>query len=243
MALVIFASCVNTKKITYFNDTVTPGADSVNRLQQLKIQPGDILQITVTTFDKEISQIFNPNTAAAAGQTPGNGMDQGYLVDSSGYIAMPVIGKLYVKDKTTAGINELVTAELSKTVRNVYVSTRLVNFRVSVLGDVARPGSFRIGGERASVLDALSMAGDLNVTAKRNDVMVIREINGVKSYGNINLNDINALSSPYYYLTNNDIIYVKPGPNKSFPSSRTIQLLPVITGIISLITTIVILSK
>jgi polysaccharide biosynthesis/export protein len=243
MVLVIVTGCASSKKLTYFNDiAATTGADSINRLQQLKIQPGDILQITITTLDKDISQIFNPNLAVA-GSTATSGMEQGYLVDSTGNITLPVIGKINVRDKTTAEINDLVSHELEKTVRNAYVSTRLVNFRVSVLGDVAHPGSFRIGAERASLLDALSMAGDLNVTAKRDDIMIIREVNGIKTYSTINLNDSKTLSSPYYYLSNNDVIYVKPGPDRKFATSKTIQLLPAIIGVISLITTIVILSK
>lgn len=242
LALALLAGCTSTRKLTYFNDIAAAnGADSINRMQQLKIQSGDILQITISTLDKEVSQIFNPNTAASS-STTGNGMEQGYLVDSIGNITLPVVGKINVKNKTTSTINELITNELDKTVRNIYVSTRLVNFRVSVLGDVAHPGSFRIGAERASILDALSMAGDLNVTAKRDDIMIIREINGIKTYGSINLNERKTLTSPYYYLNNNDVIYVKPSSSRSFASSKTIQLLPAIIGVISLITTIVIIK-
>lgn len=242
VVLIILSGCANTRKLTYFNDiAMANGADSLHRIQQLKVQPGDILQITIATLDKDISQIFNPNVPSSG--ATGSGIDQGYLVDSTGNIALPVIGKINVKDKTTAAVNDLVAKELDKTMRNTYVSTRLVNFRVSVLGDVAHPGSFRIGAERASLLDALSMAGDLNVTAKRNDIMIIREINGVKNYGYVDLNDSKTFSSSYYYLHNNDIIYVKPGPDLKFATSKVIQLMPAILGVISLITTVVILHK
>ena len=240
--LLIIMGCSSTQKLTYFNDiAAATGTDSLNRMQQLKIQSGDILQITITTLDKELSQLFNPNSVSSSGAN--NGIEQGYLVDSVGNIALPVIGKINVKDKTTTAINDLVFQELDKTVRNVYVSTRLVNFRISVLGDVAHPGSFRIGAERASILDALSMAGDLNVTAKRDDIMIIREINGVKRYTSVNLNDSKVLSSPYYYLRNNDVLYVKPGPDRKFATSKVVQLLPAIIGVISLVTTVVILNK
>jgi polysaccharide export outer membrane protein len=243
LALLIVMGCANTRKLTYFNDiAAVTGADSLHRMQQLKIQPGDILQVTITTLDKEVSQMFNPNVAAS-GPASGNGIEQGYLVDSVGIITLPVIGKINVKNKTTTAINDLVSQELDKTVRSTYVSTRLVNFRVSVLGDVAHPGSFRIGAERASILDVLSMAGDLNITAKRDDIMIIREINGIKKYTSVNLNDSKTLSSDYYYLRNNDVIYVKPGPDRKFATSKTVQLLPAIIGVISLITTIVILNK
>lgn len=242
LLLFLLASCTGSKKLTYFNDiAATTGADSTNRLQQLRIQPGDILQITITTMDKDVSQLLNPNVSTGTATT--GGTDAGYLVDSTGNISLPVAGIINVKGRTTGEINELVSAELGKTLRNVYVSTRLVNFRVSVLGDVAHPGSFRIGAERASILDVLSMAGDLNVTAKRDDIMIIREVNGVKKYTSVNLNDSKALASPYYYLSNNDVVYVKPGPNRKFSSSKGVQLLPAIVGVISLLTTIVLLSK
>jgi polysaccharide export outer membrane protein len=242
LLLLLLSGCAGARKLTYFNDiAAATGIDSLNRHQQLRVQSGDVLQIVITTFDKEVSQILNPN---AGSSSAANGLpDPGYLVDSAGYINLPVAGKLHVQGKTTGAINDEVSAALGKTIKNAYVSTRLVNFKVSVLGDVARPGSFRIGTERASLLDALSMAGDLNPTAVRNDVMLIREVNGVKSYTSINLNDSKTLTSPYYYLTNNDIIYVKPGPNKLFPQSRTVQLLPVILSAISLVTTIILLSK
>jgi polysaccharide biosynthesis/export protein len=242
-ALVILTSCASTKKLTYFNDiAATTGTDSLNLPQQLRVQPGDILQITITTIDKDVSMIFNPMLLSNTG--PGNNnIEQGYLVDSLGFITLPVAGKIYVKGKTTTTINDDVVAELSKTIRNVYVSTRLINFRISVLGDVAKPGSYKISSERITILDALSMAGDLNVTAKRNDVMIIREVDGVKSYTSLNLNDSKILSSPYYYLSNNDVVYIKPGPNRSFASSKTLQLLPAILSFISLISTIIILRN
>jgi polysaccharide export outer membrane protein len=239
----IVAGCTGSRKATYFNDiAATTGIDSIGRYPQLKVQPGDVLQIIVSTPDKDVTQLFNPNLSGSPGPS-GTGIDQGYLVDSAGYIRLPVAGKLYVKDKTTATINEEVITELSKTLKNVYVSTRMVNFKVSVLGDVAHPGSFRIGAERASILDALSMAGDMNPTAVRKDVMVIREIDGVKHYASLDLTDSKTLRSPYFYLTNNDVVYIKPGPGKQFPTSRLVQLLPAILSAISLATTIILLSK
>jgi len=243
LLLLLLSACSATKKITYFNDiAASSGIDSINRYPQLKIQPGDVLQITITTLDKDISLVLNPNPGNIT-STSGALTEQGYLVDSTGNITLPIAGTLNVKDKTTATINSEVATVLGKTIRNAYVSTRLVNFKVSVLGDVAHPGSFRIPAERVSLLDALSMAGDMNATALRNDVMVIREVNGIKRYTSLNLNDSKTLSSPYYYLANNDVIYVKPGPNRLFPSSRTVQLLPAIISAISLITTIILLSK
>ncbi|NML38532.1 hypothetical protein HHL17_15085 [Chitinophaga sp. G-6-1-13] len=237
------AGCTSSKKITYFNDiAATTGHASMARFPQLRIQSGDVLQIIVSTPDKDVTQLLNPNLTGFSSPS-GTGIDQGYLVDSAGYIRMPIAGRLFVRNKTTAMIDEQVTTELSKTLKNVYVSTRMVSFRISVLGDVAHPGSFRVGTERTSILDALSMAGDMNTTADRKDVMVIREIDGVRYYTSLNLKDSKTMASPYYYLANNDVVYIKPGSGKQFPTSKLVQLLPVILSAISLATTIVLLSK
>ncbi|MFB6457180.1 polysaccharide biosynthesis/export family protein [Chitinophaga sp. Hz27] len=239
----VVTACQSSKNITYFNDiAMANGRDTTIHVPPLRVHPGDVLQITITTLDKDISLIFNPNPTGT-NVVNSNGIDQGYLVDATGNINLPIVGQVNVKDKTTSEINTEVSEKLDKTLKNVYVSTRIVSFKVSVLGDVARPGSFKIGTERVSILDALSMAGDLNVTAERNGVMVIREVDGVKQYASINLNDSKTLSSPYYYLENNDVVYVRPGSNKKFPTSKSVILLPAIISLISLGTTIVLLSK
>jgi polysaccharide export outer membrane protein len=243
VSLCILTGCVSTKKMTYFNDIEKAnGTETTNKLPSLKIQSGDVLQITITTIDKDISMILNPASSGGAAAAAASMVDQGYIVDSAGYVGLPMIGKVYVKEKTTSEVNTLVSLELDKTIRNAFVSTRIANFRISVLGDVVHPGSFKVSAERASILDALSMAGDMNPTAIRDDIMIIREADGVKKYASLNLNDSKALSSPYYYLNNNDVIYVKPGKNKAFTNSTFIQLLPAAIGALSLITTLIIVT-
>jgi polysaccharide export outer membrane protein len=243
LILCILTGCVNTKKLTYFNDIEnTNGTENGNRLLPLKIQPGDVLQITITTIDKDISVLLNPATASPGPSAAAGGMDQGYLVDSAGYINLPIAGKLFVKDKTTAEINTIVAEGLDKTIRNAFVTTRIANFRISVLGDVAHPGSFKVSAERASVLDALSMAGDMNTSARREDIMIIREVDGIKKYASLNMNDSKTLASPYYYLVNNDVIYVKPGRTKALNNSTFLQFLPAAIGVLSLISTLIIVT-
>ena len=237
--LFLFTGCLNTKSFVYFNDVERLNAvDSSNNLKPLVVQPGDILQITISTIDKDISMLFNPNTINSNSTSLNNQIAQGYMVDDSGNIELPLIGKIYVKGKSTSAINELVKKELEQTLKNAFVSTRLVNFKISVLGDVAKPGSFNVPNERVTLLEALSLAGDLNMTAVRDDIMLVREVDGKKQYVSINLNDSKTLSSPYYYLVNNDVLYVKPGPNKVFANTRSFQLLPTILGALSLITVI-----
>lgn len=233
--LFTICSCASTNKYVYFNDlSKEDSLNTTTNLRPLTIQSGDILQVTVSTIDKEISQILNPNSNIAGGNI-NNPIPQGNLVDQEGNIELPLIGKIYVRGKSTTEINELIKEELNKTVKNVFVSTRLVNFRISILGDVARPGSFNIPSERVSILDALSMAGDLNISAVRDDIMIIREIEGRKKYAWVNLNNKDVLSSPYFYLANNDVIYVKPGTTRVFGNSRGFQLFPYVSSVISLL--------
>lgn len=205
--------------------------DTVNNLSPIAIQPGDILQVTISTINRDVAALFNP--------LPNSGNVQptalGYLVDSEGNIELPMIGKVYVKGKTTEAINSDLKIALEKSIKNVFVATRLLNFRISVIGDVARPGYYSISNERATILEALSMAGDVNLTARRSDVLLIREKEGKKEYISIDLSNSKALSSPYYYLANNDVIYVKPGVNRAIASSTGFQLLPTIFGTVSLL--------
>jgi polysaccharide biosynthesis/export protein len=232
--------CINTKKFTYFNDITNNSFDSSTTIPPITIQSGDILQVTISTIDKEVSALFNPiTTINNTTLNTSNSIAQGYLVDKQGNIELPLIGKVYVKGKTTSEINETLKNELNRSIKNAFVSTRLLNFRISVLGDVAKPGSFSIPNERVSILDALSLAGDLNITAQRSDVLLIREIDGRKTYTSIDLNDTKILSSSYFYLVNNDVLYIKPGGNRVVSSTLGFQLLPTILGALSLITVII----
>jgi polysaccharide export outer membrane protein len=222
--------------VIYFNDIREVGIDSSVNKQQLLIQEGDILQVTISTLDPQISALFNPNNIVSSGGVNAqNPIAQGYLVDTKGNIELPMIGKVFVKGKTTEAINEELKIVVSKTLKNAFVSTRLLNFRVSVLGDVARPGSYNIPNERVSILDALSLAGDANLSAVKDDILLIRENEGKKKYVSLDLTDTKTLASPYFYLNNNDVVYVKPGNNRLINNSTTFQLLPTIFGGLSLI--------
>ncbi len=224
-----FLGCTSTKKFVYFNDLEKANrTDSITNATSLKIERGDILQITISTIDKDVSQILNP-TSTYPSSAPG------YLVDSTGSIEIPLVGKVYVAGKTTTELNELIKAAVNTTIKNPFVATRLLNFRISVLGDVVRPGTFNISNERVSILEALSLAGDVNLGAQRDDIMLVREANGKRQYVSINLNNSSAFSSPFFYLKNKDVVYVKPSRNRLFTSTTGFQLLPTIFGALSLI--------
>ena len=231
ITIMLITSCSSSKRITYFNDIGEAGKlDSVSDVQKVLIQAGDILQVTISTINRDITLMFNPVTTIN-----GNAVAQGYLVASDGTIDLPMVGKVSVRGKSTEDINVVIKTALEKTLKNIFVSTRLLNFRVSILGDVARPGNYTINNERVSILEALSLAGDANISARRNDVLLIREREGKKQYFTINLNDSRILSSPNYYLANNDVIYVRPGINRVISSSAAVQLLPVIATAVTLL--------
>lgn len=238
-ALCCFFGCTSSKQFVYFNDLDRDSGSVSNVAPAILVQPGDILQVTISTLDKDISTFFNPSVINANSGIAGGSIQQGYLVDKGGFIDLPMIGKVKVANNSSEQVTEIIRAEVNKTLKNAFVSTRLLNFKVSVLGDVAKPGSFSVANERITLLEALSLAGDLNITALRDDVVLIREAGGRQEYRSVNLNDSKLLSSPYYFLRNNDVIYVKPGPNKSFSSTRGYQLLPIVLSGLSLITVII----
>lgn len=227
--LIFLCGCANTKKFVYFNDLEKAnGIDSITNATSIKIEKGDILQITISTIDRDVSQILNP-TSTYANSLPG------YLVDTTGSIEIPLVGKIYVAGKTTTELNELIKTSVSTSIKNPFVATRLLNFRISVLGDVARPGTYNISNERVSILEALSLAGDVNLGARRDDIMLIRESDGKRQYVSIDLNNSKALYSPFFYLRNKDVVYVKPTANRLFTSTTGFQLLPTIFGALSLL--------
>lgn len=240
MGACLFLGCASNKPFVYFNDVNKADSGIMqNAAPALLVQPGDILQVTISTLDKDISAFFNPSAIAAGTSAAGSSIQQGYLVDRSGFIDLPMIGKLKVANNSTEQVNEIIRSEVNKSLKNAFVATRIVNFKVSVLGDVAKPGSFNVANERITVLEALSLAGDMNITATRDDIMLIRDVEGKQTYHSISLNDSKLLGSPYYYLKNNDVLYVKPGPNKSFSSTRGFQLLPIALSALSLLTVII----
>lgn len=178
-----------------------------------KIQVNDILTIAVTAADPKVTVPFNP-----ASSMSNNNMTQSvdmalrptYTVDSNGDISLPILGKVHVLGLTRLEAIEKIRAQLSFYIKDPGINMNFNNFRISVLGEVARPGSFIMPTERVTILEALSMAGDLTIRGVRENVMVIREVDGQKTMHRMDLTKQNALNSPYYYLAQNDVIYVEP---------------------------------
>lgn len=225
-AMLLFTACGSHKNVAYFKDIKdsvynTPVASVPTSFTDPKIQPNDILQVTIQTIDPQANNVLSSNnstytTPATAGvQSVQQSQVPGFLVDKSGMIQLPLVGQLKVSGLSTSEVRDLVTEKVARYYKDPVVNVRLANFTVTVLGEVTRPSSYLIANEKASILDALGMAGDITIYGKRENVMLIREEGGEKKFVRFNLNSSDIIRSPYYYLRQGDVIYVEPGKAKA----------------------------
>jgi len=232
--LIVFSSCAK-RNLVYFSD-LPQGTDfktPVRNYYAPKIQADDILSISVSSLNPESNVLFNnillPTASSYANaQVVANKIDEGYLVDKNGSINFPVIGKINLSGLTKEEATEKMTGLIKDHVKNPIVNIRFLNFKVTVIGEVTKPATFTVPTEKVNVLEALGLAGDMTEFGRRENVLIIREKDGVRSTARINLNNKDVLSSPYFYLQQNDIVYVEPD-NKvktaaNAPSNRYIGL-------------------
>lgn len=213
----------------------------------LKIQHDDLLSIKITALDMEAALPFNidpltlnQNLNAGVGLRP----LIGYLVDSEGYIDMPIMGKVYVAGLTFQELKQILIDELDTYLKEPIVVIRFLNFRVTVLGEVASPSTFFMANERVTLLDALGQAGDITPYGNRTNILVIREQDGERTFGYLNLQDRAIFQSPYFYLQQNDVVYVEPLEEKtSTVRDQTQRILPWLSVITSLTTLVITLSR
>ena len=240
---ILFVSCVNTKRVTYFNnisDTVLTAA--VEGLEPV-IQKGDLLSISVSSLSPEVTTIFNAPNSPASSSSAGSSLSPaaGYLVNQDGYIDFPMLGRLSAAGLTKKALKDQITQQLQdkKLLFDPIVSVRYLNFHVTVLGEVNHPGLVTIPNEQVTVLEALGLAGDLTIYGKRNNVLLLRKEDGQKIVRRLNLNSEAVLSSPYYYLRSNDVVYVEPDKAKISTASLSRQWIPTIISSVSIITLLI----
>lgn len=210
--LILFNSCGSRKNMVYFQPDSTL-MNTVYDQHVPKIQPNDILTIVVTAADPKVTAPFNPLSTMMStniSQQTDLALRPTYTVNEEGNIILPMLGAVHVAGLTRTEATEKIRKDLSQYILDPGVNINFNNFRISVLGEVARPGSFIMPTERVTVLEALSMAGDLTIRGVRENVMLIREIDGKKSTHRLDLTQQSVLNSPYYYLVQNDVIYVEP---------------------------------
>lgn len=221
--IVLLGSCSSGKDVPYFQNIDEISLAGSKGLYDAKIMPKDMLTITVSTTDPAAAAPFNlsvGNTVGASGQlSNGAGNLQGYLVDNDGNINFPVIGHMHVQGMTKSQCQDMIREKLlpyMAATENPIVTVRMSSYRVTVTGEVNRPGVIPVSTEKMSIVEALAQAGDLTVYGKRDNIMLIREDEtGQKKMVRLNMNDANLINSPYYYLQQNDIIYVQPNSVKA----------------------------
>jgi polysaccharide biosynthesis/export protein len=230
---VLFESCVSSKETTYFNDRKDAEIEAAAINLDPILHAGDLVSITVSSLNPESALIYNtPNISAGNLNASNNAtvtQASGYLVNQDGAIQFPVLGNLQVADMSKRQLTDDIRHRLieRKLLVDPIVTIRYLNFRVTVIGEVAHPTVVTVPSEQINVLEAIGLAGDLTIFGRRDNVLLVREDGGKKIMRSLNLNSTDLLKSPYYYLKSNDVIYVEPNKAKISSSSRSNQILPI----------------
>lgn len=223
--VILFSACNSTKEVVYLQDVVPLKQQDIERKYEVFIHEDDLLSIMVNSKDPELALPFNMPliTYQIGSESSGQQRVLGYLVDTNGDIDFPILGKLHVAGLSRLELRDLIKEKLisGDYIKDPVVTVQFLNYKVSVMGEVARPGSFTITGDRITLLEALSMAGDLTIYGRRDRVAVIREENGKRSILFHDLRSSDIFTSPCYYLQQNDIVYVEP--NKAKAGQRDIN--------------------
>lgn len=253
LAILLLSSCVSTKNVTYFQNKDQIDASLSKQLYDAKIMPKDILRIQVFSMTPAASEPFNllkNSTSSSSTSSTDQNSVFNYLVSNDGTIVMPIIGQVKVggltKNETELLIKNKIQPYLAES-ENVVVHVRMMNYKYAVLGGVNEPGLYSTQNEKVSILEAIAQAGDLTTFAYRDRIFLIREnAEGQKEYHQLNLNDANIISSPYYYLQQNDVIYVEPRKSEArnaFISANTTIWFSLASSLMSIATFILALTK
>jgi polysaccharide export outer membrane protein len=224
-------ACSSYNKAIYFKDINRDSlsTEAINNYTPITIQPEDMLQVSISSLNPESSAIFNFASSSGTGDSESSG---GYLVDEQGNIQLPILGTVHVANLTSSKVREQIRTRLTPYLKEPVVIVKLTNFKISVMGDVSSPGLFKVPSERLTIPEAISLAGDLNLTALRT-LLIIREVNGERQFINVDLSKKSLFSSPYYYLKNNDVIYVQAGRIKYSSIDPVYQRVGLLISILS----------
>ena len=213
----LLCGCATKKQILYFQDIEGRQLKPLGAEYEAVIKKDDRLVIVVSGSDKSVTAPYNLTLAeltAGATSTNPEQATLSYLVDAEGNIDFPILGKLHVEGLTRNQLVQMLTQEIGKDVKDPIVYVAFKNYKITVLGEVRNPGTYILDSEKCNVLQALGRAGDLLLTAQRDGILLIREENGVQQYHPLDLRNSDILESPYYYLQQNDILYVPPSATR-----------------------------
>ena len=249
--LIVVSSCKTREKIVYFQEGVAvTDSITVNTSNYTpKFKKDDLLSVIVSADDPLTALPFNlpiPSSAigGSSGYQTGSPEKFGYLIDENGMINMPYIGKVEIDGLSRVEAALLIEDSLSLYVKNPIVNIQVLNYKITVLGDVDRPGTFKVPNERITLLEAIGLAGDLNVTGNRRNVMVVRDNGGIKTEYRIDLTSSDLFNSKVYYLEQNDVVYIEPNITARSRSSLLVATSSTFIALTSVVlTTISILTK
>jgi polysaccharide export outer membrane protein len=246
--LFFISSCGSTKKVPYFQNIVDSGNLKVPvtvPFHEPTIQPDDILSISIFTIDPVTSMVVNQLGTQALGGDRSNIANtnlsaSGFLVDKNGEIQLSVIGKVKLLGLTTFEARDLIEHIAKKNYNSPNVQVRYANFKITILGEVTRPATYTVPNEKLTVLDALGLAGDLTIYGRRENILLIRDNNGERQFARLNLNSGMIFKSPFFYLKQNDVLYVEPNKGKaaSLNAART-QTFTMIGTILSVLVVVI----
>ncbi len=237
-------SCKAPSDVVYFqNSSNLEKITSKNSFTPV-FKVDDIVSIFISAGDMDAARPFNLGQGASISTAPGEGGGAGggatgveptYLIDENGNIDFPVLGKLKIEGLTRIEVKDMIKEKLKIYINDPIVSVRLQNFKITVLGEVIRPGSYNIPNERVTIIEALGMAGDMTIKGKRENVMVIRENEGVNTYHRVDLTSKSIFDSPVYYLAQNDVLYIEPNNSKIRTSKTNSNALGIIISVVGIV--------
>lgn len=243
----LLSSCASRKDILYLQDLdKDKGIAESIKFTAPTFKTDDRITINISSVNPEAARPFNLYITSfnTSGTSAGGGaQQQSYLVDANGEIGFPQLGKLKVIGKTRIELESFLEEKLRPFLPDVKANVQLVNFRISILGEIKKPGQYSIDREKFSVLQAISIAGDLNIHGKREQIKLLREIDGEIHYFNLNLTDSKIINSPYFYLQQNDILYIPPNKPKINASTSSPTASYIISATSLLITVISLLTR
>lgn len=210
LAVCIFSSCVSNKnfqKVLYFRDSVNQ-AEKVIAERPTLIMPGDRLNISITAINKEAADAFNVSSVGSSTASTG------YFVDSLGNIQLLQLGVVHVAGLTTGKLQDTLQKQLGNYIKGPVVNVNIINFRVNMMGEITTPGALSVPDGKINILQAITQAGDLKSDARRDNILVIRERNGVREFGRVDITSNHVFESPYFNLQQSDIVYIEPDKNK-----------------------------
>ena len=217
VVLINLTACVSPKEVVYIQNEEGVALNEEVTSFEPTIQTGDLISILVTGSEAKAVipyNLYESPINTSAGSFNANGKIVPYLVDANGEINFPQLGKVKVVGKTTKELNQELTTTLSQFIQNPTINIRIENFKVTILGEVKAPGTYTISNERVTILEALGMAGDMDYQGKRKDVTLVREVDGKRTVTEIDLTSRELFNSPYYYMAQNDVLYVAPNKAK-----------------------------